>query len=66
MKVRFYSCQSPLNIRDTWRIAKLLSKLESKLTGNSIAEVVRDWIDARHHKIQKLNAERARLDPPIS
>ena len=37
---------SPLNIRDIGQDRKAALELESKLTGNSIAEVVRDWIDA--------------------
>lgn len=36
---------SPLNIRDIGRDRKAALELEAKATGNSIAEVVRNWID---------------------
>ncbi|MFG6621429.1 hypothetical protein ACGYK3_18150 [Sulfitobacter sp. 1A05707] len=42
---------SPLNIRDIGQDRKAALELESKLTGNSIAEIVRDWIDAGISKI---------------
>ncbi len=48
---------SPLNIRDIGQDRKAALELESKLTGNSIAEIVRDWIDAG---IKRSRAERER------
>ncbi|WP_394380949.1 hypothetical protein [Sulfitobacter sp. 915] len=48
---------SPLNIRDIGQDRKAALELESKLTGNSIAEIVRDWIDAG---ITRSRAERER------
>lgn len=48
---------SPLNIRDIGRERKAALELEAKATGNSIAEVVRDWIDAG---IARSKAERER------
>lgn len=38
--------RSPLNIRDIGQDRKAALELESKATGKSVAEVVRDWIDA--------------------
>lgn len=48
---------SPLNIRDIGQDRKTALELEAKATGNSIAEVVRDWIDAG---IARSRAERDR------
>lgn len=48
---------SPLNIRDIGQDRKAALELESKVTGNSIAEIVRDWIDAG---IARSKAERDR------
>lgn len=48
---------SPLNIRDIGQDRKAALELESKATGNSIAEIVRDWIDAG---IARSKAERDR------
>ena len=48
---------SPLNIRDIGQDRKAALELESKVTGKSIAEVVRDWIDAG---IAKTRTERER------
>ena len=48
---------SPLNIRDIGQDRKAALELEAKATGNSIAEVVRDWIDAG---IARSRAERDR------
>jgi post-segregation antitoxin (ccd killing protein) len=48
---------SPLNIRDIGEDRKAALELEAKATGNSIAEVVRDWIDAG---IARSRAERDR------
>ena len=48
---------SPLNIRDIGQDRKAALELEAKATGNSIAEVVREWIDAG---IARSRAERER------
>ncbi|GAA6202831.1 hypothetical protein [Aquicoccus sp. SU-CL01552] len=48
---------SPLNIRDIGQDRKAALELEAKATGRSIAEVVRDWIDAG---IARSRAERDR------
>lgn len=48
---------SPLNIRDIGQDRKAALEMEAKVTGNSIAEVVREWIDAG---IARSRAERER------
>jgi post-segregation antitoxin (ccd killing protein) len=48
---------SPLNIRDVGQDRKAAIELEAKITGASIADVVRGWIDAG---IAKSCAERER------
>lgn len=48
---------SPLNIRDIGQDRMAALELEAKATGRSIAEVVRDWIDAG---IARSRAERDR------
>jgi post-segregation antitoxin (ccd killing protein) len=48
---------SPLNIRDIGQDRKAALEMEAKATGNSIAEVVRHWIDAG---IAKSRADRDR------
>lgn len=48
---------SPLNIRDVGQDRMATLELEAKVTGTSIDEVVRDWIDAG---ITRSRAERAR------
>lgn len=48
---------SPLNIRNIGWDRKMALEQESKATGNSISEVVRDWIDAG---IARSRAERDR------
>lgn len=48
---------SPLNIRDVGRDRKAAIELEAKITGASISDVVRGWIDAG---IAKTRAERER------
>ena len=47
----------PLNIRDIGQDRKAALELEAKATGNSIAEVVRNWID---DGIARSRAERDR------
>lgn len=48
---------SPLNIRDFGQDRMAALELEAKVTGTSIDEVVRDWIDAG---IARSRAERVR------